>query len=112
VAAYDRGEGTPREIATRFFVCLAWVYRLLQRRCQTGSIAPKPHGGGQKPAFDADAAGRLRQAVADRPDATLVELRQATGVACGLAAVHRAVGRLGLPRKKSRSEPPSRTARS
>jgi transposase len=112
VAACDRGEGTPREIATRFSVSLAWVYRLWQHRRQTGSIVPKPHGGGQKPAFDADAAGRLRQAVADRPDATLVELRQATGVACGLAAVHRALERLRLPRKKSRSGPPRRTARS
>src|SRR5262249_57610272 len=74
VAASDRGEGTPREIAARFAVSLAWVYRLLQRRRQTGSIAPKPHGGGQRPAFDADADGRLRRAVADRPDATLPEL--------------------------------------
>lgn len=112
VAASDRGEGTPRAIAARFSVSLAWVYRLLQRRRQTGSIAPRPHGGGQRPAFDADADQRLRQAVADRPDATLVELRQATGVTCGLAAVHRAVERLGLPRKKRRNGPPSRTARS
>jgi transposase len=112
VAASDRGEGAPQQIAQRFAVSVAWVYRLLQRRRQTGSIAPKPHGGGQKSAFDADAAQRLRQAVADRPDATLVELRQATGVACGLAAVHRALERLRLPRKKSRIGPPSRTARS
>jgi transposase len=102
VASYDRGEATPREIAARFCVSPAWVYRLLQRRCRSGSIAPKPHGGGQKPAFDTEAAGWLRQAVADRPDATLVELRHATGVACGLAAVHRALERLGLPRKKTR----------
>jgi transposase len=111
VAACDRGEGTREEIARRFRVGVAWVYRLLQRRRQTGSIEPRPHGGGRVPAFDAAAAERLRQAVADRPDATLEELREAVGVACGPSAVHRALGRLGLPRKKSRSGPPSRTTR-
>ena len=60
-------------------------------------------------AFDAVAADRLRQAVADRPDATLQELREAVGATCGTSAVHRALGRLGLRRKKSPSGPPSRT---
>ena len=112
VAACDRGEGTREEIAKRFRVGVAWVYRLLQRRRETGSIEPKPHGGGQKPAFDPPAAERLRQAVADRPDATLEELRESVGIACGTSAVHRALERLGLPRKKSRSGPPSKTTRS
>src|SRR4051794_37931004 len=101
VAARDRAEGTPQQSAGRLAVSVAWVDRLLQRRRQTGSIAPKPHGGGRKPASDADADRRLRQAVADRPDATLAELRQAVGVACSTAAVHRALGRPGLPRKES-----------
>ena len=109
VAACDRGEGTREQIAKRFQVGVAWVYRLLQRRRQTGSIEPKPHGGGQKPAFDPPAAERLRKAVADRPDATLEELREAVGVACCPSAVHRALARLGITRKKSRGGPPSRT---
>jgi transposase len=112
VAACDRGEGTREQIARRFNVSIAWVYKLLRRRRETDTIAPKPHGGGQPPAFDSDAAERLRQAVADCPDATLEELREAAGVGCGVSAVHRALERLGLPRKKSRSRPPSRTARS
>jgi transposase len=111
VAACDRREGTREEIARRFAVSVAWVYNLLRRRRQTGSFAPKPHGGGQQPAFDRAGSERLRQAVADRPDATLEELRQAVGVACGNSAVHRALERLGLPRKKSRSGPPSRMTR-
>src|SRR5271165_6657273 len=111
VAACDRGEGTREEIARRSRVGIAWVYRLLQRRRETGSIEPRPHGGGQKPAFDPPAAQRLRQAVADRPDATLEELREAVGVARGTSAVHRALEKLGLPRKKSRYGPPSRMIR-
>lgn len=111
VSACDRGEGTREEIARRFEVGVAWVYRLLKRRRETGSIEPKPHGGGQRPAFDTAADERLRQAVAERPDATLKELREATGMDCGLSAVHRALVRLGLSRKKSRSGRPSKTIR-
>jgi transposase len=112
VAACDRGEETRDQVARRFGVSIAWVYKLLRRRREADTIAPKPHGGGQPPAFDAEADGRLCRAVADRPDATLEDLRQAAGIDCGISAVHRAVERLGLPRKKSRSGPPSRTGRS
>ena len=112
VAACDRSEATREQVAKRFCVSTAWVYRLLARRRDTGSIAPKPHGGGQPPAFQGESAERLRKAVEDCPDATLEELRQAAGVSCGTSAVFRALNRLGLPRKKSRSGPPSRTARS
>jgi transposase len=112
VAACDRGEETREQVARRFCVSIAWVYKLLRRRREAGTIAPKPHGGGQPSAFDAEAAERLRRAVADCPDATLEELREAAGVDCGVSAVHRAVERLGLPQKKSRSGPPSRTGRS
>lgn len=112
VAACDRGEGTREQVANRFCVSVAWVYRLLARRRDTGSIAPKPHGGGQPPAFQGESAERLRKAVEDCPDATLEELRVAAGVDCGTSAVLRALNRLGLPRKKSRNGLPSKNARS
>jgi transposase len=110
IAACDGVGATREQVANRFCVSVAWVYRLLARRRETGSIAPKPHGGGQKPAFAGEAAERLRMAVVDCPDATLEELREAAGVACGTSAVFRALKRLGLPRKKNPSEPLSRTA--
>ena len=112
VAACDRREETREQVAKRFCVSTAWVYRLLARRRDTGSIAPKPHGGGQPPAFQGESAQRLAKAVADCPDATLEELRQATGVVCGASAVFRALKRLGLSRKKSPNGLLSRTARS
>jgi transposase len=112
IAACDRGEETREQVAKRFCVSTGWVYRLLARRRDTGSVAPKPHGGGRPSAFRGETAERLRKAVEDCPDATLEELRQATGAACGTSAVFRALNRLGLPRKKSRSGLPSRAARS
>ena len=101
VAACDEGIDSRAEIAERFFVSESWIRRLLQGRRETGSIASKPRGGGQPPAFDAGAAERLRQAVAAGPDATLRELAQASGVGCSTSAVDRALRRLGITRKKS-----------
>ena len=71
----------------------SWVRRLLQRRRETFSIAPKPRGGGQPPAFDG-------AAVAADSHALLKELAAASGVACSTSAVHRALKRLGITRKK------------
>lgn len=110
-AACDAGVDSRAEVAEQFSVSQSWVRRLLQRRRETGSIAPKPHGGGRTPAFDDAAAGRLRAAVAAQPDATLKELASASGVACGTSAVDRALRRLRITRKKSRCGPPSKTGR-
>jgi transposase len=112
VAACDARNGTRDQIAARFSVSVAWVRKLIRQRRETGSIAPKPRGGGRAPAFDADADRRLRDAVRADDDATLKELAGAVGVSCCASAVHRALARLGLTRKKSRGGRPSRTARS
>jgi transposase len=110
VAPFDPRDGTREQIAARFSVSVSWVRDLLKRRRETGSIAPKPHGGGRPPAFDPEAAGRLREAVRADDDATLEELGRAAGVACGAPAVYRALRRLEITRKKSRGGRPSKTA--
>ena len=112
VAACDAGDATREQVAARFSVSVSWIRKLLKQRRDTGAITPKPHGGGRAPAFDPEAAERLRQAVRDDDDATLEELAQAAGVACSPAAVDRALDRLGITRKKSRGGRPSRTGRS
>ncbi len=111
IAACDARDGTRQQIAARFSVSLWWIRKLLRQRRDTGSIAPKPHGGGRAPAFDEPAAARLRAAVRADDDATLAELGRAAGVACSVPAVYRALTRLGITRQKSHGGPPSRTAR-
>ena len=110
VAACDARDGTREQIAARFSVSPSWVRKVLRQRRDTGSIEPRPHGGGRAPAFDEQAAARLRQAVRADDDATLEELGRAAGVASSAAAVYRTLARLGITRKKSRGGRPSRTA--
>jgi len=113
VDAYLRGEGSIRELAECFAVSPHFVMSMVTRSRRTGSVTPRPHGGGGKKLGPAGGAV-LRALVADDPDATLRELRARLRAACRVtlteAGVCLALQRLGLPRKKSRSARPSRTA--
>jgi transposase len=100
VQACDTGGRTRGEIARLFQVSTSWIRRLLQRRRETGSIAPLPHGGGRQPIFDTARLEQLRRSVAEVPDATLAELRARLGLACSLAVIHEALKALRLRYKK------------
>jgi transposase len=100
LAAVDHREGSRRQLAARFAVDVATITRLLQLRRQTGSIAPRPHGGGTAPTLDRDGRERLRRLVAERPDATLQQLRDGLGVGGSIMIVFRALKALGITRKK------------
>lgn len=111
VRAVDRGEETRQEIAERFGVGTTWIKKLLRQRRETGSIAPKPHGGGMPAKYRGKALERLKKALAAQPDATLEELRDRTRVKASIMAVSRALERLKARRKKSRSGRRSKTGR-
>ena len=108
VAAFDAKEGTQQQVAQRFCVSTDLVRKLLRQRRNTGSIEPKPHGGGRTRVIGPEASQRLRQAVAQNDDATLAQLAEAAGVAASPSMVHRALKDLGITRKKSPAGPPSR----
>jgi transposase len=99
-AAVDRHDGSLRQIACRFRVSTSFVTRLLKHRRLTGSLDPKPHGGGHPPALDGVARERLRRLVEERPDATLRELQARLGVGCSLMAIWRGLRHLKITRKK------------
>jgi transposase len=108
LADCDAGAGTT-ETARKFGVCPAWVRRLKQHRRQRGGdIRPRTGGGSRGPA-KLDRA-ELAELVTARPDATLMGLADALGVACAKSAVWKALRQLKLSYKKSRFAPPSRTA--
>jgi transposase len=95
-----RGDATLKQIAERFLVSVAFVARLLQLHRATGSVEPRPHGGGHPAVLTPQDLERLREFIRDRPDATLEECRRHLGSSCSLATISRALFRLGLPRKK------------
>jgi transposase len=109
VGACDRKEERRVEIARRFGVSTAWIRRLLQRRRETGSIAPRPQNAGRKPALNDRKMERLRRLVERQPDATLRELKDRLGVTISNGAMIRALRVLKLTLKKSRSSRPSKS---
>jgi transposase len=113
VAACERGRRSQREIAELFGVSPATVRNFIRRQRERGSPDQLPRGGGAPARLDDEARDELRRLIASSPDATLEEAREhlarEVGVSVGLSAVCRALAKLGLPRKKSRSTPLSAT---
>src|SRR3954449_5125763 len=96
----QRGEGSVRQIARRFLVSVSFVTRLLQLHRTTGSVEPRPHGGGNPAVLGPEDLERLRELIRLQPDATLEECRERLGLSCSTMTISRALSRLGLPRKK------------
>ena len=112
IQALEAGTATQRAIAERFCVSTAFVEKLWQRWRRSGSSAAKPHAGGRQGALT-DHLELLRSEVAKQPDATLADLRErliaAQGPRVSTATLCRALQRLKLPLKKSRSTPRNET---
>ena len=101
-----RDEGMPTaQVAKVFHVSASWVRRVMQRRRERGQTRPLPRGGATVIKIDLQ---RLRQLVAQQPDATTKELHERLGVICSLSAVDMALRRMGLSFKKRRCMPQSR----
>ena len=111
VSAYDRGEGTREDIAQRFNVSLGMVKKLLQQRRRIGNLKPQHHRAGRKRTIVAEHRIAIRKLLADKPDMTLAELREALGLKCTLPALHYVLADMNLTFKKRRFGPPSRTAK-
>lgn len=110
LAACDDGMGTA-EAAEAFSVSPAWVRRLKQRRRETGEVGPRVQARrGPAPALEPE-YGRLRDLNRAEPDLTPAEVRDRLGLRAAPLTVWRALRRLGLTVKKSRTGRPSRTAR-
>src|SRR2546421_157958 len=78
----QRGDGSLRQIARRFLVSVSFITRLLQLHRSTGSLEPRPHGGGNPAVLNPEDLEQLPELVQKQPDATLEELRQPLGVSC------------------------------
>ena len=73
-------------VAAKYEVSRAWVHRLVQRRRETGSIAPRQQTKFRSRVLAGQEA-RLAALIAARPDATLAELREALPTTAALNAL-------------------------
>lgn len=99
VRAWDAG-GDAESVAAKYEVSRSWVNRLVQRRRETGSIAPRKQTKFRRRVL-ADQEARLAALIAARPDATLAELRDALPTSAALSTVWLAIDRLRLTFKKN-----------
>ena len=102
VRACERGL-RPAAVAAQFEVSVAWVYRLVQRQRETGSIAPRKQTKFRGRTRSNEEETRLVALVTARPDTTLAELQQALPTRAALSTLWRAIDRRGLTLKKNRT---------
>ena len=99
--AWD-ASGDAEEIAATFGVSRAWVHRLIQRRRETGSLAPRQQTKFRSRVL-AGQEQRLAALITAQPDRTLAELRDALSTTAALSTVWLEIDRLGLTVKKNRT---------
>jgi transposase len=98
--AWDAG-GDAEAVAAKYDVSRAWVHRLIQRRRETGSLAPRTQTKFRRRVLTAREEERLVLLITARPDATLTELRDALPTTAALATLWRTIERLGFTLKKN-----------
>jgi transposase len=87
-------------VAAKYEVSRAWVHRLVQRRRETGSIAPRPQTKFRGRVLAGQEA-RLVALLHARPEATLSELQAALPTTAALSTLWREIDRLGFTLKKN-----------
>ena len=98
MADVDAGLGS-KATADKYRVSPDWVRKLKRFRRQTGSFAARKQRVSHATKLDHELP-RLVQLVAERPDATLRELRDALGVSVALGTIWRVLRRLQITFKK------------
>ena len=97
----DSDSGMPsKEVAVKYAVSRAWVDRVKQRRRERGEIAPRKQTKFRRRVL-AGHEDRLVLLLTARPDATLVEIRDALRIPVGLSTLWREIDRLGFRVKKN-----------
>jgi transposase len=97
------------ELAEKYRVSRSWVDRLKQRFRESGEIGARK-AKETRPRVLAGHEERLLKLVAEKPDQTLNELRDALGLGVSRMAVWRTLQLLEVTVKKKSSTPPSKTA--
>ena len=111
VAARKNGMGI-QEILSTFQVKKTAVYNLLQLVRETGSVEPRPHAYGRKPALNSEGLKRMEHLIIAQPDITLQEIKDQMDLQISIPAISKIIsGKLHYRYKKRRYMPVNATAR-
>lgn len=91
---HHQGKTSQRQLAKRFNVALSFIEKLIKQEKETGSIAPKGHGGGAKPKLTPKQKQVITDLVAADNDMTLVELCEQLKEHIGVRVSRSTMGRL------------------
>ena len=113
--AYDRGEGSLRELAERFGVSSPYAWKISAQRKRTGQVERVEQRHGPESKVTGAVEQQLRSWVRQQPDLTLVELQErlweTARLPVSLARLWQVLRRLQLRLKKNRFTPRNRTPR-
>ena len=100
-ALFDSDAGMKAaDVAVKYRVSGSWVRLLKQRRRETGEVAPRVQRYGRRRMLEPH-LHTLAALIAEQPDRTLAELRDALGTPASLATIWRAVAALDVTVKKN-----------
>ena len=88
------------DVAVKYRVSGSWVRLLKQRRRETGEVAPRVQRHGRRRMLEPH-LHTLAALIAEQPDRTLAELKDALGTPASLATIWRAVAALDVTVKKN-----------
>jgi transposase len=107
IRAFHERRLSYEEIAALLGIGRATVSRVLRRHRETGTVAPRPRGGGNASPIRGKVAEQLIALVTRKPDLSVAELvgelQRRTRVRTSRSSVLRALHRLGYTRKKNGS---------
>jgi transposase len=107
VAAWQKKKLSGLELAELFGIGEATVKRIKRRFLDTGSVKPKPHGGGTKPIIGKNQERMVELLVQKHPDWSEDQFAKALaddhGIVASAVTVGRVIRRLGYSVKKRRS---------
>lgn len=99
VKGYEKS-GNVEAIAQAYSVSKRTVYRLVQQKRETGSVALRTNQRGRKPALTEENKKNIRQCVDERPDITINEILEKLHLTASYSTVERAVQAMGYTLKK------------
>jgi len=109
IEAYNRGEGSIRDLAARFSIHWRTVANWVRRFKTHNSVGPKQQKYGSSPKVDEAAGIQLESLIEREPDLTMEELREAfeklTSIHVSSSTIWRELDRRGLSRKKNHLQP-------